>query len=129
MSILEKDVQKAIVDLLVLQSFLVLRVNQGSRAIAATKKHKRRFIRFAYWLARGVEETHAGIADIIAVGPEGKFWAIEVKAPGKRERLTDAQEKFLNAVTEAGGIALVADSPAFVQTAINKYYGLNHDFI
>ncbi len=48
-----------------------------------------------------------GSADIIGIMPgTGQFIAIEVKTPGKKP--TEAQEKFLQAVRKAGGLAGVA---------------------
>jgi len=49
-----------------------------------------------------------GSADVIGVGPGGRFLAIEVKRPGKN--LTEKQKQFLELVKMYGGIAGIATS-------------------
>ncbi len=49
-----------------------------------------------------------GVSDLIGIAPGGKFLAIEVKT--EKGRLTEHQERFLEAVRRSGGIALVARS-------------------
>jgi hypothetical protein len=44
-----------------------------------------------------------GSADVIGVGPGGRFLALEVKKPGGR--LTEKQQQFLDLVRRYGGIA------------------------
>lgn len=43
---------------------------------------------------------------------EGRFLAIETKAPGKRNQLTANQHKEIQAIHEAGGAAIVVDDVA-----------------
>jgi hypothetical protein len=50
-----------------------------------------------------------GISDFLSCYM-GYFIAIEVKAPGKEDTVTELQKKFLADVEKAGGFALVASS-------------------
>ena len=50
-----------------------------------------------------------GSSDIIACY-KGKFIALEVKTPGRRENVSDAQVAFLNKITKCGGTAKVVVS-------------------
>jgi hypothetical protein len=49
-----------------------------------------------------------GSSDIIGICPDGKFLAVEVKT--EKGRLTECQERFINAVKSSGGRAGVARS-------------------
>lgn len=49
-----------------------------------------------------------GIPDIIAV-MDGRFVAIECKAPGKRSHTTELQKMQIAAINAAGGLAIVVD--------------------
>lgn len=49
-----------------------------------------------------------GGADLVGIAPGGRFLAIEVKVPGQRP--TPEQQRFINGVNLAGGIAGVARS-------------------
>ena len=52
-----------------------------------------------------------GVSDIIACSPkDGKFWSIEVKAPGKLSTLSKLQEVWLRRVSDNGGVAIAVDS-------------------
>lgn len=48
-------------------------------------------------------------ADLIGIGPDGRFWALECKAPGWRltpgDKRGQAQLTFLNLVKSRGGVA------------------------
>jgi hypothetical protein len=61
-----------------------------------------RFVRFGW----------PGCSDLIGQLKDGRFLAVEVKAPGGR--LSDAQTIFLNRVTTAGGVAFMARNAADV---------------
>lgn len=71
-----------------------------------------------------------GIPDIIACKPTvitpdmvgqrvGLFVGIECKAPGKLGTVTPLQERELEAIEAAGGIALLADNPSFLEPHIS----------
>ena len=53
-----------------------------------------------------------GLPDILGC-LEGRFIAIEVKLPGKEKTLTPSQDKFLESITLAGGIAFMSSSIAY----------------
>ncbi len=134
----EADIQRAIVEALVWDGWLILRINQGGRYVPVDVLGGTgpRYVRFAYWQALGIDQQDSGISDVIAVkaiaigdshnwvfhGTAGSAdeWievpmrtvllAIEVKAPGKKANVTDKQQAFLDAIEEHGGIAVVADS-------------------
>jgi hypothetical protein len=59
-----------------------------------------------------------GIPDIIACW-EGRFFAIETKAPGKIDNTTPNQDMQLAAIRSAGGWALVVDNATQVEEFIN----------
>jgi hypothetical protein len=56
-----------------------------------------------------------GVSDIIGCY-KGRFFAIEVKRPGRHP--TDAQQLFLKQVTEAGGLGILAYDVGMVATAL-----------
>lgn len=39
----------------------------------------------------------------------GRFWAVEAKAPGKRDNTTANQDRVIDAINAAGGVAIVVD--------------------
>jgi hypothetical protein len=55
-----------------------------------------------------------GIPDIIAC-LDGRFIAIETKAPGRLSTVTANQRRQLDLIAQAGGIAIVTDDPATVE--------------
>ena len=50
-----------------------------------------------------------GVSDILGLTKEGRFFAIECKAPTSK-RITPDQERFLNRVKTEGGIGIIARS-------------------
>lgn len=117
----EAGVQRAIIELLVMRKFLVLRINQGGFFDQSYGK-RGKFVRMAYWEALGFEKEHAGISDVVALSPLGHFWVIEVKAPGRIKKVTDAQSLFLREVKARNGIAMVADNADMVNERIDLEY-------
>jgi hypothetical protein len=64
-----------------------------------------------------------GIPDII-ICYRGVFVAIETKAPGKRNNVTDNQKRIMENIRDADGFAWVVDDPADLGalfTAIDAY--------
>jgi hypothetical protein len=59
-----------------------------------------------------------GIPDIIACW-DGRFLAIETKAPGKRGNVTANQRRQLDAINNAGGIAVVIDDPTEIEVLLS----------
>lgn len=97
----ETDLQRAIIDTLLWDDWLVLRVNQGAM------RRDSDLIRFAYWQALGSDESHAGISDVMAL-KDGTLLLIEVKLPGKYT--TAEQDRFLQAARDHGAVGLIARS-------------------
>lgn len=112
-SILEKDIQKVILEWLGYQSrMFVWRQNSGARGENYTRKsdgmQSRHFFKTA---------SVDGISDIMGVW-DGHPLAIEVKRP--KEKPTANQEEFLNNFARAGGIAIVAHSLEEVQESFKR---------
>lgn len=61
-----------------------------------------------------------GIPDFICCF-NGRFWAIETKAPGKRGSTTANQDRVLEAIKAAGGIAVVIDDVKQLEELINEH--------
>ena len=141
----ESDVQAAIIEALVYDGYLVLRINQGAARASpiivddgvSITQTKNRYVRFAFWQALGKPATDKGISDILAVKwfathtnlnefdhrPIPRFLAIEVKAPGRKNKagaVTAPQMSFLQAVNDHGGIAIVADCLEDVAPYLDK---------
>ena len=92
----EHNIQSEIVKYLRSKGMLVIRINSGMRGI----------VRFYWWWAGDKGKSkHEGVADILALDIDGKFYAIEVKKPG--EYATAQQYHFLQEVERRGGIAAV----------------------
>lgn len=60
-----------------------------------------------------------GIPDFICC-MDGKFLAIETKAPGKRDNTTANQENRINEIRAARGWALVVDDPQQLEEFLNE---------
>lgn len=97
----EKDIQDAMIDLLRLSGWLVLRVNGGSMVAGDGENEKRRYVRFCYWYGPG-DEADSGIPDILAFGPDGRAIMVEVKRPDKRGNLSANQQRFQAAAVAVG---------------------------
>ena len=122
----EADIQRAIIEALVYDGWLVLRINQGAR------QEMGRYVPFSYWSATGYgHHIDKGASDLLAIkarpatGPlcEHDYvavLAIEVKAPGKKANVSHEQTHFLAAVEEHGGIAIVADCLEDVAPFLNR---------
>jgi hypothetical protein len=91
----ESDIQRAILDWLHWHKVLCWRNNSGAFVLQG-ETGSRRFFR------AGMK----GASDIIGCLPDGKFLAIEVKAP--KGRVTDEQAQFIADVLRNGGVAFVA---------------------
>ena len=61
----------------------------------------------------------AGVSDILGCY-KGKFYAIEVKLPGKERTLTELQQIFINDINAAGGKATMVTSVEEVLKFIKK---------
>lgn len=100
MRIPEKAIVQHIINWLTIHGFYVWKQNNH-----ATFDRKR-----GVW-RKGTQKR--GVSDILGVVPGGRILAIEVKAKGGK--VSDDQEKFLDAIASAGGVAFVAYSLDEVQ--------------
>lgn len=92
---LERDVLLACLQLLKLAGVTAFRANTGAVSMPG-RDGKSRFVRFG----------PKGQADILGLlPPSGRFLAVECKRPGGKAR--PEQVAFLDAVTRAGGLALI----------------------
>lgn len=91
----EKEIQKAIIDLLRLKKYVVFKHHSTGFTI---QNGETRTFRYG----------DKGISDIIACSPSGRFVAIEVKKKGGK--VSDEQLAFLASVRQRGGLALLAYS-------------------
>lgn len=95
MKMLEKDIQKAIIDFLRYKGCVVVKFP----SVGIYKKETNSYI----------PQPQKGISDLlVCVPPAGAFVAIEVKRPGNKA--TPDQEVFIQQVTTRGGRAFVAES-------------------
>ena len=69
-----------------------------------------------FWVVKVITANKRGVPDILACAPDGRFWAIEVKAPGKMSGLTKLQEYQINQINQNGGLAFAADNLATVKS-------------
>lgn len=110
MKVLERDIQRAILEFLALHRIPAWRTNAGLTRIPGTATTKARVIRGA----------PVGTADIIGLlPPAGTFLGIEVKAP--QGKVTAAQQAWLERIQEAGGCAIVARSTSDVARALARW--------
>lgn len=93
----KSDIQDPVRDILIWHNFLVIRVNSGRRG----------GVWFCIWYAIGLAAQMAGVSDLIGIAPNGKFFAVEVKLPGKKRSL--AQIGFQNEIEKRGGLVAVVD--------------------
>ena len=62
-----------------------------------------------------------GVSDILGVLPDGRFLAIEVKTPVRRNNVSVYQTQFIESVSDANGIAFVAESVETVKYTLELY--------
>jgi len=96
----EGAVLSACLDYLALRGVLAWRNNTGAVRV------EDRFLRFG----------RVGSSDILGVLNGGRLLAIECKAPGKKP--TEEQQRFLDDVSMAGGLALCVDDVAKLVAAL-----------
>ncbi len=101
----EGAVLNAVLEYLHVRRIFAWRNNTGA-AVARAPNGRNRLIRYG----------KVGSADILGVLDDGRFLAIECKAPGGR--LTAPQADFIASVNARGGLAFVARSIEDVQRAL-----------
>ena len=97
----ESAIQRTIIDYLERMGFIVIRTNAGRIY------HKGHMIRLAA----------KGTSDLVACSPEGRFWALEVKADAP---ITQDQLDFLEKVRSKGGVAEIVRGVKDVRTVIKE---------
>lgn len=60
-----------------------------------------------------------GVSDILGIIKGGRFLAIEVKSPNRKNNLSEDQKAFLDMINRMGGLAFVASSIDDVRERIN----------
>ena len=73
-----------------------------------------------HWKVYQTLGSAPGIADILGIY-DSRLLAIEVKAPGKKVKEDSAQQRFLDNVSDRGGIAFEADSIEALKAGFAKY--------
>ncbi len=100
----ESAIQRTIIETLIWDGWLVLRINCGG---AQFGDDDGRYVPFVRWQAIGFAEASDGVPDVIAF-KGNKALLIECKAPGGRVRAS--QKVFSAAVESVGANWIVADS-------------------
>lgn len=118
----ESAVLASVIDLLIMRyRAVVLRINSG----VYIPDSNDRFVQFYFWQALGLDKCRAGVSDVLAILPGGILLACEVKSPDRRRngqpaRPSPEQERFLAAVRERGGVALVCDDVGQLEDELGK---------
>ena len=90
---------------------------------AAVTKQIRDVLRISgilHWKQHQGLGSTPGVSDILGCY-KGQFVAIEVKAPGRRVKPGSAQQRFLDNIHQAGGIAIEADSVEALVAGFARY--------
>jgi len=93
----KQDIQDPVRDTLKWHGFLVIRVNSGRRG----------GVWFCLWYVIGLTAQTTGISDLVGIAPNGRFFAVEIKIPGKKR--SDAQICFQDEIGKRGGLIAVVD--------------------
>ena len=111
---LESQRQAGIIDYLALEPRVKFSIRINSGGVKASN----RFIWFYRLFIGKSKERHDGVADIIGMLRNGRFFAIDAKRPG--EKPTPEQAEFLALVSDAGGIAGVCCNWMEARSLINE---------
>jgi len=84
------------------------------------KALNKEFPKSVWYKIHGSPHQEKGIPDLIGCY-KGKFFALEVKVPGKEDNTTKYQEYQLKRVKEAGGTSSVVSSPQQAINLIKKF--------
>jgi len=116
MKIYEDEVQVACLNYLILHSICCWRQNSGMMTRA------QRFIRFLIWkFPKSTKAKPLKFLDIAGFLPDGKYFTIEMKAPGKTP--DKGQQNTIDMVVAGGGVAFWTNS---VDMMINKLKGFGY---
>lgn len=78
-------------------------------AVKAAVKARLKELGVWWCMPIGTQFGNSGVPDFICCH-EGRFLAIETKAPGKRRNTTVMQDKQIMGIHKAGGVAMVIDN-------------------
>jgi hypothetical protein len=117
----EADIQRAAIQYLVYQGFLVIRINSGAITQTDSQTGRKRHHKFCTWHVLGLEPQSAGVNDILALEPGGRLWIIECKAPGKLSKMTEGQIRFQAEGKRRGAVTITIDDPNLLIEAVEKF--------
>ena len=63
-----------------------------------------------HYVIKTIVTNKKGVPDILGCSCQGRMFAIEVKAPGKKQEVSALQMYNITEIKRRGGISLVADS-------------------
>ena len=112
----EKQIQKAIIEYLNYNNCWCWRTNAGMLKLQ-DKRGKTRMVKVGMKGSADIQGIYRGENN------EGRFLAIEVKTPKRRNKVTFYQQQFLDMVKEYGGISGVACSPEEALEIVKKKRG------
>jgi len=77
--------------------------------------------RGGHYVVKTVVTNKKGVPDLlVCTYPEGKFYAIEVKRPGRLDKVTKIQQHHIDLINKTGGKAFAADSLEKVKKEIKN---------
>lgn len=104
--ILEKDIQKLILEWLRWQKVFCWKMNNSAVYIKSKDRYMKSPLR--------------GVSDILGIINGGTFLAIEVKA--EKGKVSPEQQEFIDNITKNGGIAFVARCLEDVKLSLKDYF-------
>ncbi|MEJ2124151.1 MAG: hypothetical protein P8Y47_04885 [Alphaproteobacteria bacterium] len=120
----ENDVRNAIVKTALTYGVMLWRNNSG-----ALRDARGKFVRFGLGNISKKANDEFKTSDLIGIGPDGTFWAIEVKKPDWKPGATAvkaqteaAQQRFLDIVVSKGGVGFFASSVEQAVAEFDKRY-------
>lgn len=109
--VLEKDIENACLEYLFLQSYGTFWKNESTGVYDTNRKTFRKKVnRFSI----------NGVSDVLGVLKNGKFVAIEIKTPQRRNNVSAPQQDFINMVTGNNGYAFVVTSVQELETYMKR---------
>lgn len=95
---------------------------------AKVKKQVRELLReLGIWYYQPMQNGmgQVGIPDFVCCW-NGKFIAVETKAPGKRSATTPNQDRILEEITKHGGLSIVVDDISQLVEFLGEFHGYIH---
>lgn len=79
-----------------------------------------------FWVVKIVRCNKAGVLDIIACSPKGRFYATEVKDTGKLNEATPLQRRTVLEILSRGGRAAIFDNVAALELWLDSMLALEN---